>query len=60
MYGCVSMWDWESFGWGVLVGAGLTFVVGVAVAYSLKEKIVLGLGSELVGRAVGEASRLLK
>jgi len=53
------VWDWESFGWGVLVGAGLTLIVGVAVMYSLKEKIVLGLGSEIVGRAVGEASRLL-
>jgi len=54
------VWDWESFGWGVLVGAGLTLIVGVAVAYSLKEKIVLGLGSQVVERAVGEASRLLK
>jgi hypothetical protein len=53
------VWDWESFGWGVLVGAGLTLVAGVVVVYSLKEKIVLGLGSEVVERAVEEASRLL-
>jgi ABC-type uncharacterized transport system permease subunit len=45
-------WDWESFGWGVLVGFGLAVVVGAVAVYSLKERVLTGLGAELAGRAV--------